>query len=157
MPSFLDKVGLQAFWTRIKNRYDSRVLALETSIPGISSEVAANKNAITQLQTTDANHESDIAALEVLVERLTPYTISTLLSTNWPDGEQTINDAKIPAPDASSGSLAPDILASKAEKEAFYKAGIYLVSQAAGTVTYGCFGDIPTISIPVVIEVRRHG
>lgn len=85
----------------------------------------------------------------------------TLQTTGWNNSKQyTITDGRIHV-DADSGHETQQTMtisryANANERQAWYDlGGIYLVSQAEGSMTFACMEDKPTINIPV--EIRYMG
>lgn len=170
MGTFLNKAGLQVLWTKIKTRYDANISHLLSSLSALSPLVSSNTQAIQNLQSSISEAEGDIVDIRsradtayVLAEEakrgnLIPVVLDAVLTAGgWSNNQQSINNGNIPDPNASYlGLIGPNLTASNAEKEAFYKAGIYLVSQTVGVATYRCFGTVPTININVSLEVLKY-
>lgn len=85
----------------------------------------------------------------------------TLQASSWTASKQyTITDSRIHV-DAATGRETQQTMtisryASANERQAWYDlGGIYLVSQAEGSMTFACMEDKPTINIPV--EIRYMG
>ena len=85
----------------------------------------------------------------------------TLQASGWNNSKQyTITDSRIHV-DATTGHETQQTMtisryANSNERQAWYDlGGIYLVSQAEGSMTFACMEDKPTINIPV--EIRYMG
>lgn len=77
---------------------------------------------------------------------------STLLASAWVDGQQTISNAAIKATSPGTLSLAQGVTAEQYNACAACKP--HVIAQEAGSITIKAFGTVPTIDIPVYVEVR---
>ena len=92
---------------------------------------------------------------------MSSYSTVTLAASSWTASKQyTITDSRIHV-DTATGRETQQIMsiargATSEQRQAWYDlGGIYLVSQAEGTMTFACMEDKPTINIPV--EIRFMG
>ena len=81
------------------------------------------------------------------------YAAVTLEASGWVDGLYTLSSAIIPADDCDGG---PNIAqgATSEQHIAWGLAMPIVISQAEGTLTIRADGTVPTIDIPVMLEVR---
>lgn len=114
---------------------------------------------------TDYVQEGDIinaAVINGINENImSSYSTVTLAAASWSASKQyTITDARIHV-DAGTGRETQQIMsiarsATAEQRQAWYDlGGVYLVSQAEGSMTFACMEDKPTINIPV--EIRYMG
>lgn len=81
-------------------------------------------------------------------------TVSKMLTASgWSSGAQTISDATILS-STTPGDLNISQVATLAQYLAWGSAQLQVTSQAAGSITVTARGLIPTIDIPVYLEVR---
>lgn len=92
---------------------------------------------------------------------MSSFSTVTLAASSWSASKQyTITDSRIHV-DAATGRETEQLMdiargATPEQRQAWYDlGGIYLVSQAEGTMTFACMEDKPTINIPV--EIRYMG
>ena len=76
----------------------------------------------------------------------------TLTVAGWSNGEQTISDAAITP--LVNGDVYPSLSATDEQYAAFLDAQIRPVLQVIGGLTVRVIGDVPTVDIPIEIEVR---
>lgn len=99
---------------------------------------------------TFAKEMHDLAASKASPSITIP---ATLLGGNaWIDGQQTISNEAIKA--ASPGTLNLAQSATDAQYNAYAACKPHVSAQAAGSITIKAFGTVPTIDIPVYVEVR---
>lgn len=83
-----------------------------------------------------------------------PVVLSkTLAAANWSSAAQTVSDAAIYSATAP-GDLKISQSASQTERAAWNEAKIFVTAQATGSITVTADGTVPTIDMPVIIEVR---
>lgn len=76
----------------------------------------------------------------------------TLTSEGWSDQEQNIMDSTIK--ETSPGDVKIAISATDEQAEAWAKASPRVVAQSNGSITLRAAGVVPTINIPIIIEIR---
>ena len=114
---------------------------------------------------TDYVQEGDIINASVInginQNIMSSYATVTLAASSWTVSKQyTITDARIKV-DTDTGRETQQIIsiarsATAEQRQAWYDlGGIYLVSQADGSMTFACMEDRPAIDIPV--EIRYMG
>lgn len=113
--------------------------ALYADIRHASSHAAGGADALTP---------AAIGALEPAV-----ILSKTLTAAAWNSGSQVISDAKINA--GSIGDLKISQGASAEQFAAWAACLPQVTSQAAGSITVTARGEVPLVSIPVVLEVRQ--
>ena len=77
----------------------------------------------------------------------------TLTAAGWSSNQQAISDAAIYSATAP-GDVRIAQSASDEQFEAWNKAQPRVISQAIGSITLKITGDVPTVDIPVIVEVR---
>lgn len=143
--------------------FDS-IYGLSTNIDILHSDITTLYSDMDSLTTDMEVAESDIKEIQQDIEGLKSdiskksslsYFNHTLIVEKWIDGTQEILNSLIPSPANSGGSIAPNITSTAEQKQAFYEAGLYSISQMGGKLILGCFGEVPEIPIPISIEVRQ--
>ena len=134
---------------------DGNVLRLPASTP---ANLPLVSDASRGMQTKTAAEMRAILGAQPTMTPGTDYAIpavdiaATLTAADWASQQQTITDAAILA--TSPGDLRIAQSATDAEFEAWGKALPRVVAQAAGSITIRAAGTVPTINIPVSLEVR---
>lgn len=76
----------------------------------------------------------------------------TLVTVSWSSGVYTIRNNAITA--TSTQIVSPAVNISSAQMDALLGARIIDAGQSAGTMTLKCLGDVPTVDIPIRIQIR---
>lgn len=83
-----------------------------------------------------------------------PVIVSTTLTAaGWSGGQQTITVNGVTASSCGDVYIAPT--ATAAQFAAFNDAQLHLTAQGTNSITLICRGTVPTVNIPIQVEVRN--
>ena len=137
------------------DKLDAALHTHDGNISTINSNISTINGNITSINTTVNGHTSSISTINTKLNTLSPTTMNKTLSAgSWSGSTYTLTGLTGVTAN-SCGDLYSAPTATATQDKAFTRAQLKVTAQGSGSITIVARGTVPTINLPITIEVRN--